>query len=52
MEIGDIGTQLENENLENWNFGIMEIWKIGTLEKWKFGKKKIWKNENLEKRKF
>ena len=49
MEIGEIGTQLENWNLKKWKFGKTEIWKIGNLEKWKFGKMKIWKNENLEK---
>ena len=52
MEILEIGTQLENGNLENWKFGKLEIWKNGNSEKWKFRKIKIWKNGNLEKWKF
>ena len=49
MEIGEIGTQLENWKLEKLKFGKTEIWKIGNLKKWKFGKMEIWKNGNLEK---
>ena len=48
MEILEIGTQLENGNLEKWKFGKLEIWKNENLAKQKFGKTDIWKNEKTE----